>query len=441
MHGDRLFIAGGKVDYTKNVWFPGTAMIYENGKWQFFSEENIEKITNYGFYNVMSIAQDPNDENHHFIPAGSGGLYEFRNLKFEKLYNFFNSPIQSNPANMINIIRVTGGQFDNAGNLWVMNQRTDTVLRILKPDGNWTKIYIESMRQHATGEKCFFDSKGRFWMNSRAWYGDIRGGVCCLDYNGTIENTNDDVVTFRYTAPNEDGQVIDLSTGVYDMVQDHDEAIWVGAETGVYVIDNPDDFTRSDFIFNQIKVPRNDGTNYADYLLSGTAVTAIAVDGANRKWLGTASSGLYLVSPDGKQIIQHFTTANSPLPDDGIYALAVHPRTGEVYIGTGKGITAYQSEVSEPAETLSKENIRVFPNPVRPGFTGNVTVTGLTLDADIKIMTPSGYAVANGTSTGGTFTWNVRNFDGTPVSTGVYYLMIADKNGDEHLVSKITVIR
>ena len=139
--------------------------------------------------------------------------------------------------------------------------------------------------------------------------------------------------------------------------------------------------------------------------------------------------------------MKHFTTSNSALPDDGIYTLAVHPKTGEVYIGTGKGLTAYQSEVSEPAESLSKDNIRVYPNPVRPGFKGNVTITGLTQDADIRIMTPSGYAVASGTSTGGTFIWDVRTFEGTPVSTGVYYIMIADKEGGEHLVSKITIIR
>ena len=441
MQGNRLFVSGGRIDYTKNVWQPGTAMMYEDGKWQFFSEDRISQITNYEFYNTMSIAQDPKDENHHFIAAGGGGLYEFRDFKFEKLYNFYNSPLQSQPKDIISIVRVTGAEYDNAGNLWIMNQRTDTVIRILRPDGKWSSVYVEDMKNNATAERCFFDSKGRFWMNSRAWYGDIRGGILCLDYNGTIDDTKDDVATYRYTAPNEDGAVIDLSTGVYDITQDHDGAIWVGAETGVYVIDNPDDFTRSDFYFNQIKVPRNDGTNYADYLLAGTPVTAIAVDGANRKWLGTASSGLYLVSPDGREILKHFTTSNSALPDDGIYTLAVHPKTGEVYIGTGKGLTAYQSEVSEPAESLSKDNIRVYPNPVRPGFKGNVTITGLTQDADIRIMTPSGYAVASGTSTGGTFIWDVRTFEGTPVSTGVYYIMIADKEGGEHLVSKITIIR
>ena len=61
------------------------------------------------------------------------------------------------------------------------------------------------------------------------------------------------------------------------------------------------------------KVPRNDGTSYADYLLASETILSIAVDPSNRKWIATNNSGVYLVNEDGTEILQQFTKDNSPL--------------------------------------------------------------------------------------------------------------------------------
>ncbi len=189
-----------------------------------------------------------------------------------------------------------------------------------------------------------------------------------------------------------------------------------------------------------MKVPRNDGTNYADYLLEGVAVNDICVDGANRKWMATLSNGVYLVSADGTEIIHHFLSSNSPLLSDVVNSVAVDPTTGEVFFGTDAGLCSFQGDATQPSEALSKNEVKVYPNPVRPEYSGNITVTGLTENADVKITTTGGQVVAAGTSHGGMFIWDGRNMAGARVPTGVYYIMCATQDGSKGIAAKVVVI-
>ena len=188
-------------------------------------------------------------------------------------------------------------------------------------------------------------------------------------------------------------------------------------------------------------MPRNDGTNLADYLLSGTPISAIAVDGGNRKWIGTESNGLYLVSADGIETIHHFTKENSPLPSNTINSLPIHPATGEVMIGTDKGLVSYKSDATAPAASLSESNIEIYPNPLRPEMNSNVTIKGLTSDADIKIATAGGQVIAGGTSVGGMWQWNGRTFANKIAGSGIYYVLISTSDGGTAVAGKILVVR
>ena len=188
-------------------------------------------------------------------------------------------------------------------------------------------------------------------------------------------------------------------------------------------------------------MPRNDGTNYADYLLTGIDVSAIAVDGGNRKWLGTIGSGIYLVSPDGSEVIGHYTTANSPILSDNIFSLALHPASGELWIGTDVGICSFRTGTTPPAAQLSEDNVKVFPNPVRPGYRGKVTIAGLTDGAEVKIATASGQLVARGTAVGGSYQWDVRHQgSGDRVAAGVYYIYVSTADGSESVAAKVIVV-
>ena len=202
-----------------------------------------------------------------------------------------------------------------------------------------------------------------------------------------------------------------------------------------------DEFTDNDFRFEQIKIARNDGTNYADYLLSGIPITAITIDAANRKWLGTSNNGVYLVSADGQEMLQHFTTDNSPLLSNSIQSIAIDPKTGVVMIGTTNGLISYASDANTPSETLEKDLIHAFPNPVRPDYNGLVSVTGLTDNANVKITSVTGQLIYEGTSNGGLFTWNGRTKSGQRVASGVYNVIASTSDGKESVVTRITFIR
>lgn len=442
--GDRLLIAGGRLDPYDTMHYDPTAMIYENGQWTFFQNKGISDITKVVYRDLSTIAQDPLDPTHHFVSAAGTGLYEFKDFKFVKHYTVGNSPLESAvPKEPLDIqkmyTRIDGLSYDAEGNLWIVNNQVDSLLRVLKKDGTWKSFYIESVKQAPTCVRTLVDSKGRVWVGSRRTVNYHDGGLLCFDHGGTIDNTKDDVAHYRSTFTNQDGTTYSLQ-GVYDMAEDADGSIWVATLTGVFVIDNPDEWAQSTFRVTQPKIPRNDGTNYADYLLGEAQVSAVSIDGAGQKWLGTVSSGVYVTNPDGSEILHHFTSDNSPLLSDQIHSIAPNLNTGEIMIGTEAGLCSYMSRTSQSAPSLDKGNIKVYPNPVRPDYRGDVTVTGLPEDADVKVVNTSGRTLYGGTSAGGTFTWDCRATDGGRVGAGIYYIMISTADGKKGIAAKFVVI-
>jgi hypothetical protein len=190
----------------------------------------------------------------------------------------------------------------------------------------------------------------------------------------------------------------------------------------------------------QVKVPRNDGTNFADYLLSGNNITSIAIDGAGRKWFGTNGNGAYLISADNMTQLQQFTTENSKLLSNSIMSIAINQKTGEVFFGTDKGLCSYISDATETNTEMTSDNVWAYPNPVEPGYTGPITITGLTLDADIKILSANGALVNEGRSNGGTYTWDGCDKKGRRVTSGVYMVVTATNKGEKGTVCKIAII-
>lgn len=438
--GDRLLLAGGRLDPYGTLHYDPMLATYEERAWRHFQEDGISEATGVAYRDLTCIAQDPADPTHHFASTASGGLYEFRDHRFVRFYGMENSPLLTvaYDGKDPNYVRVDGLNYDAAGNLWMLNNSNDTLIYVLSPGGKWTGVYVEALKKAPTCEKTLFDRKGRLWVTSRRTVSFHAGGLLRLDTKGTLDD-KDDVAVYRSSVTNQDGTSYTLG-GVYAIAEDRDGAIWVGSATGLFVVSDPDDWGLSDFRVTQVKVPRNDGTNYADYLLNGVAVTAIAVDGANRKWIGTDESGLYLVSADGTETLQHFTADNSPLLSDRIYSISPDPETGEVMIGTDAGLCSYMGDASEPLGSLDKGSIKVYPNPVRPEYHGSVAITGLTENADVKITTTGGQVVAAGTSAGGTFRWDVRDLRGERVAAGVYFVMVATADGKKGAVARVVVI-
>ena len=435
---DKLLVAGGNLNYFDITFYDGTLMEYDysGNRWNNLPEDTIKQATGIPYLNLCAIDEDPADPGHYFAGSFGYGLYEFRNGKFVKHYSTHNSPLESVIPTNTRFVRIPSVKFDKEGNLWCINTGTKNIVKVLKSDGTWCELYYKPIEKLATMVEPVMDSRGWLWMKS------LQGeaGIFCAKMNGTpLDSSDDESKAWLNKFVNQDGISYDIYQ-VFALAEDREGQMWVGTNTGLFVIDNPKTFFNNG-VFKQIKVPRNDGTGLADYLLSGTYIKSIQVDGANRKWIGTNDDGIYLISADGLETIHHFTTENSPLPSNSIVSIAINDRSGEVFIGTDKGIASYMSDATRPEEKLDENNIYAYPNPVKADYSGNIAIVGLTHDCNVKIVDTAGYLINEGTSNGGQYTWNGRNARGEKVASGVYYVLTYDSNGNEGVATKIVVIR
>ncbi len=435
--GDRLLVSGG-INTTYPLYNPITAMYYEDDKWTRFDETTPkQQYPKLNHYNTTHLVQDPTDANHHFASPKNTGIYEYQETKFVGLYNSENSPIQQINNYGVNYNSAVALQFDGEGNLWMANQQTDTIVRIWGADKKWYALYYPEIASTSHVYDYLFTTSGVNFavchrMNNRGFFAFTTGG--------TLNTTKDDQHRLRTDIINEDGTKYTPDRFLC-IAEDFNGQVWCGTNLGLFVIEDPTQYFNDDFTFLQIKIPRNDGSGLADYLLSGVDITCITVDGANRKWIGTSSSGIYLVSADGQETIHHFQTNNSPLLSDNIQCIAVHPTTGLVMIGTDKGLCSYMSDATEAQDELNSDNITAYPNPVKPEYNGVVTIDGLAMDTEVKICSNTGQLINSGRSNGGRFTWNCRTKGGRRVSSGVYNVIANTSDGKKAIVTRIVVIK
>lgn len=438
--GYRLLVAGG-VNTFMPTFYPATAMMYEDGKWTAFDEQTPSvKYPSLNHYNTTDIVQDPNDPSHHFASPYRTGLYEYRDGKFVGLYNSDNSPLRSilpNIEKYYNYVSATCLQYDNEGNLWMCNQETDTIIRVLTNQGKWLALHYKDIEGVPQADGFTFSTSGVNFLCCRRY---INRGIFGFYTGGELTNTRSHQHRLISTIVNED-KTSYSPEGFYCATEDLDGRIWCGTDLGLFVIDDPTKFFDDDFTFNQIKIARNDGSGLADYLLNGVSITCIAVDGGNRKWIGTESNGLYLISADGQDMLKHFTAADSPLLSDHVQCIAIHPVTGLVMIGTEAGLCSYMSDATEASEELDHKKVIAYPNPVRPDYSGPIRIEGLTFNAEVKVVSTTGQLIWSGTSNGGTCTWNGCNKQGKRVSSGVYHVIANTESGDKAVVCRIIVIK
>ena len=415
---------------------PGAVQILHDDEWTNY-QENLSLKTGYDYLDNNVLAVDPRNANHVFV-GGRTGLYEFLDGQLKAYYNKDNSLLQGamdrgrELGN--NYVLIDGLCFDNIGNLWILNSQTsrENLLR-LSADGQMTSFSKPSLMKNGVGGSVLtsmvFDNRNNLWFCNDHW-----------DYPALFyyQPATDKLLSFTRFV-NEDGSSLDLVPHSVMPLSNGD--VWVTTTIGPLLlsrsaIDNPETA-----VFTQVKVPRNDGTNLADYLLSGIDVTCMAIDGGGRKWFGTKANGVYLISADNMTQVKHILSSNSPLLSDNILSIAINNATGEVFFGTDKGLCSYMSDATTPSDQPSEDKTYAYPNPVKPGYTGSITIVGLSMNADVKIVTTNGVLVAAGTSNGGSFVWDGKDKSGKPVASGVYMVESADEDGNNGVVCKVAIVR
>lgn len=421
----------------------GCIQMLKNEEWNIYPDDNISSKTNVTYENLECLDYDPTDTSHIFV-GGRNGLYEYKNGNFENYYNYENSPIERYNNRSKEYELITGVKFDKEGNLWMLNSQapTQSLIEFTK-DKQWISHQLpDLMKLDDAGftnkslgllGNMLIDSRGLLWFVNNHW---IVPSLYCYQFS---EDYSEERLNAFTSFVNEDGTEVSVGA-VRCAAEDKDGNIWIGTSAGPLLLD-PNQITASAPTFTQVKVPRNDGTNYADYLLSGIDVSCIAVDGANRKWFGTKKNGIYLISENNLSEIHHFTTLNSPLLSNGIESIAINEKTGEVFIGTDKGLCSYMSDSSTPNESMTSDNVWAYPNPVKPDYTGLITIVGLSQNADVKILTSNGRIVNEGKSNGGTYTWNGCDANGKKVASGIYMVATATNDVEKGTVCKIAIIK
>jgi hypothetical protein len=417
----KTYIAGGGTDNSwNNLWRPLQISVHENNEWINFYTDTIKDI--------MRILPDPFDNNHFFVSTWGGGLLEFRNNALYKKYDDFNSPLKTIiPGKPFS--RICGLAFDKDRNLWITQSEMEGTLKALKPDGNTWIINPATAQVPSVGD-LLITRAGHKWVILPRGF-----GLFVLDDNNTPDNFTDDR-SKKLLIKDSENKTISF---IYSLAEDLDGNVWVGTDQGPLIYYDPEDIFDDDARAFRILIPRNDGSGLSDYLLGNESVTTIAVDGANRKWLGTFSSGAWLLSPEGTTVVKNYTEENSPLIYNTVVSIAIDQKTGVVWIGTSNGVMSVRGNASAGEEGFKK--VYTFPNPVREDFHGDVTITGLERDSDIKITDISGNLVYETVSDGGMATWNLKTYNGKRVATGVYLVFCASNDGSRTFITKMLVIR
>lgn len=366
---------------------------------------------------LVDIVYNSQTQSSYFASFQQGILHQKADNTFEIIdQNTIGSPLTVSDDGFL---KIGGLATDSQGSLWISNhslQAGQPSLHKLNADGSWQSFSFNILETRFPLD-ILVARNGFIWVQLSP---NLGGGIWVLDpASGNDIHINENSGTGNLPSRN-----------VYAIAQDQEGVIWVGTDDGVVNFFSPSSvFTTS--LNAGIPIFENRP------LLASNTVYSIAIDGGNRKWIGT-NEGLWLFSEDGTRLLEHFTTENSPLISDIVLDVEIQPNTGEVFLATDKGVMSYRSTASEGK--LTHQEVKVFPNPVRADFNGLVGISGLVEDANIKITDISGKLIYQTEAAGGTATWNVQDYNGNRAKTGVYLIFSTNFDGTETLVSKIAVI-
>ncbi len=418
-----LFVAAGSVNDAWNYQYNSSGVYrYSDGTWTNFNRFKFTQIDS--LLDFVTVAADPRDGT---VWAGSygGGLLH---IKDNNQFNIFkqNSPISATIGDPTSY-RVSGLAFDKDNNLWVSNYGAVPQLHVLKNNNSWRSFSIPFNLFENAVSQILIDDINQKWIVSPKG-----GGLIVFNHGNSIDDVSDDKWRL-YTIGSGNGNL--PSPLVLSIAKDKNGFIWIGTRNGIAVIQCPEQVFSGNGCEAVLPVTQQGGFN--NYLFKDEEIRSIAVDGANRKWIAT-QNGVWLISPDGDKVIEHFTESNSALLSDDVKSVAINGSNGEVFFATAKGIISYRGTATEATEKT--ENLLVFPNPVPPGYSGTIVIKGLAENSVVKIAELNGRLVFQAKTLGGQAVWNGMDYRGRKIASGVYLVFVTDELNREKAVGKIVFI-
>ena len=427
----KLAIASGRLEFKSPGFLRHGYYLFQDENWSYNDNTTLSQWQGIDIHDFIDISVNPKNPEEVAVSTYSAFPVSIINTADNScsVYDQTNSPIQLSLAGN-GWSLASDVCYDTKGNLWVLNGWSDRPLVVKRADNTWSAFDcgVEARNKYTT--RMVSDK------DQNLWFATETNGLFGYNYSETLDNIGDD---FHINLTTGDYSGALPSENVTALAVDLDGELWIGTDAGFAVLYNTTgSFTANpgDYNAQRIKV-RFEGN--VEYVLGSTHITDIEVDGGNRKWMATAGAGLVLLSSDGSEIISQFTKENSALISNNIYDIKMNQETGELFIITDLGLVSYRSDASQDDADYS--STKVFPNPVRPGYEGLITIQGIRYDSDVKVTDVSGNLIFKTTSNGGTATWDGKRVDGTKVESGVYLIWTATNEGSSNKVGKVVVVR
>jgi ligand-binding sensor domain-containing protein len=420
------FFSDLSVDKQMNLWVASGTDVsgigfykFDGETWKNYNLTSTPEILSNSYYNTFS---DPSGTT--YLGSFGGGFTRINSNGDISVFNTTNTPMLGTTRTPDYLV-IPGLRTDSKSNLWILNH--DAVnrktLSMLTKDSVWYHFVNPSDSNLNQYTKILIDQYDTKWFVSAV---PAKSGLFYFNENNTLNNLNDDKYGFL-------SQTNGLnSNSVSSFALDKRGDLWIGTNLGVNVISN------TSVVLGNLSNPQFKISSV--FSLRQYSINCIAVDPINRKWIGT-NQGLIVVSSDGTSLIAAYDTKNSPLLSDQIKSITIDEQRGIVYIGVDGGLTTVQTSAILPKENF--DELSIYPSPFILGLSNNtLKIDGLIRDTDIKVLSVSGKLIKEFSSPGGRIAyWDGRDQSENFVSSGIYFIVAYDKDGNNIATGKIAIIR
>ncbi len=430
-YGKHVWIAtGGHAPNWSKLYSKDGVCHFDGNWWSNLNRKTIPEFEDENISDFICCATDPMDTTVTYVGTWGSGVLKFKSNKYVMRYDASNSSLEAWTQDQ-RYVMISGLAFDSHGNLWVANSGANNLLSVMDRNGQWHAYNLGGTNSGIDIGNMIIDGNDYKWILRRSGSDDK---IIVFNDNRTLDNTADDQVKSLRCVTGHGG-ISGSSANCF--VVDRNGAVWVGTDSGpCYYSDTRKIFDSGNYDASVVLVPRNDGTTNADPLFNEIKVLSIAIDGNNNKWFGL-ESGVYELTPDCKTELLHFNVDNSPLLDNSVNTMVIN-EDGEVFFGTDQGVVSYRGSATPGGPT--NNDVVVYPNPVRPGYSGYVGIKGLVEDALVNITTVDGAFVTQLVAEGGQAVWDCTTVDGRKVLPGIYLVFVSTLDGKERLATKILVM-